>query len=839
MSVFVVSIGLIIVSASVPPSWQEADVVLSDGRLFPAYVLTDDTTGKSAQVRFVPQMGKGRFHDFGGRLNRTLSMGCAGDAIPVLSNNQLRCPGAETPHIHPNITLPDDPLASPNSAVPPVQPWGRPVVQDPRFFGGWLLPVMLVIGLLFLMAWWAERRVKNEPFGPEAPSIPSWTRGAWAWCVAATTMALLLRLFGLGDEALEQNEFTYFMSGLGHDALGGVLLDVNALAQTHPPLFHVLLHWFGGLGNSEWVARLPAAIAGVTAVPLTFALAWRVLGGKTLPAVVAALLAVVSPVHLWYSQDVSPYTLTVVFSLVTLLSMDELLRAPERRRSWWGLILGTWGLFYSHYYGLHLTIGCFLVLLWTIGRRRPGWKALAYRSLAVGSIILVGIVVWLPAFVQAYLWSKGHSTVYQRDVGVYHPTSNLWGDLLDTLRLVGGFPNALRYVALAGVLLAAAHIRFPSLAPSRRLLLLVPLCWFIPFELINRETFLKSLYGGYYFGIRYLLFLFPIVWVLAAACVANVFRSGTARWLKWSTLAIASVALVAGATASVGQLTNTERPDIRSAAAHVRHHVQDGDAVVVGPAVFYQPPFHYYMATEDERDALRINDYMQTPAWHDGWVGVLSEFFEALPKTLQNVHIKRVWLIDHTQHLLGRAEFSERPSKRLATQIESTYEPVSGATKNFHDVSVRLYKRPSPPSLSEPLERIHFGWNDASFIRNFSPSWAYASPGRVIEHNSQVLVPIPTGQRMTRFRLRVGTVAPPNTTPDTHATTLDLRVNGQRVKTVQLDEQFQVVSADLGGAGATDRLDLRFGLQRPKPGAGRPVDIVVDWLAMDYLPEAK
>jgi len=333
--------------------------------------------------------------------------------------------------------------------------------------------------------------------------------------------------------------------------------------------------------------------------------------------------------------------------------------------------------------------------------------------------------------------------------------------------------------------------------------------------------------------------LFPIAWVLAAACVANVFRPGTGRWLKWSTLAMAIVALVAGATASVGQLTNTERPDIRSAAAHVRDHVQDGDAVVVGPAVFYQSPFHYYLATEEKREALRINDYMQTPAWHDGWVGVLSEFFEPLPKTLQSVHIQRVWLIDHTQHLFDRAEFSQRPSKRLVTQIESNYEPVSGAEKSFHDVSVRLYKRSSSPSLSEPVERIHFGWNDASFIRNFSPSWAYASPGRVIEHNSQVVVPIPAGQRLIRLRFRVGTVAAPNTTPDTLATTLDLRVNGQLVKTVQLDDQFQVVSADLGGAGPRDRLDLRFGLQRPKPGAGRPVELVADWLAMDYRPEAK
>ncbi|MFT5435152.1 MAG: hypothetical protein ACI9OJ_005869, partial [Myxococcota bacterium] len=230
-----------------PPYLQEGVAVLEDGREISGFIDTRDASGESksqgAAVRFSPAFAGGAFWAFGDSLRRNLYFGCS-EGAPALQQDRLSCPtGAVV--LRPDVTLPDDPSAYPNSNVPPVRPGGRPVTQSMHFIVPWLLPcgaaLILCIGLgLFL-----RRRGRLMGLGLPEPARQPMDRRTLILGIGITAIGLLLRFWGLGDEPLEQNEFTYVMSALGHDDPMSVVLDINAMAQTHPPLPHLITWLFG------------------------------------------------------------------------------------------------------------------------------------------------------------------------------------------------------------------------------------------------------------------------------------------------------------------------------------------------------------------------------------------------------------------------------------------------------------------------------------------------------------------------------------------------------------------------------------------------------------------
>jgi len=82
-------------------------------------------------------------------------------------------------------------------------------------------------------------------------------------------------------------------------------------------------------GDSEFSVRFLSLFFGALTVPLLFVTARRLFDGTT--ALVAALLATLSPLYLWYSQETRMYTL---ITFLLLLSSYLLLRATEKTR--WG-----------------------------------------------------------------------------------------------------------------------------------------------------------------------------------------------------------------------------------------------------------------------------------------------------------------------------------------------------------------------------------------------------------------------------------------------------------------------------------------------------------------------
>lgn len=149
----------------------------------------------------------------------------------------------------------------------------------------------------------------------------------------------LVRSIGLGQNSLWSDEAVsavYARSSLE------VIWEGGGQELSHPPLFDTLLHFSISQNDSEARARLPSAVASALAVGVVFLAGRRLFGGKF--AVAAALLALFSPLDVWYAREARQAALGALFVTAAIYGVA--------RRDWTGRILGALGLtlaFFSYY----------------------------------------------------------------------------------------------------------------------------------------------------------------------------------------------------------------------------------------------------------------------------------------------------------------------------------------------------------------------------------------------------------------------------------------------------------------------------------------------------------
>ena len=82
----------------------------------------------------------------------------------------------------------------------------------------------------------------------------------------------------------------------------------------HPPFYYALLHgWAALLGTGPAALRLLSVIIGVVTIPLLYLVARRMLSARA--ALLATLLLTISPLHVYYSQEVRMYGLVALLSV--------------------------------------------------------------------------------------------------------------------------------------------------------------------------------------------------------------------------------------------------------------------------------------------------------------------------------------------------------------------------------------------------------------------------------------------------------------------------------------------------------------------------------------------
>jgi uncharacterized membrane protein len=365
-----------------------------------------------------------------------------------------------------------------------------------------------------------------------------------------------------------------------HQAHLGLPELIQDLAQgdRHPPLHHVLL-WLvmRTIGDGDLAIRIPSIAAGALLVPAVYALAAELFDRRT--GVVAALLTVLAPILVWYSQEARGYALEALFTSLAVLGCARILR--RGRPGDFALhavaaALAVW----THWFALLVVAATELVLFAEIiHRRRLGDPIRTFlRRWALASAALLCQLVPLGILAVAQVRATGTGGGYagasssgEGAVSFYAIVSNgAWA-------LFGFHPDAVTEVLSAvWPLLMLATLLLIGRGVSRRAALLLT-CTTVPLLAL----LVLGLRSPDVFDVRYFVAVVPIVLVLVARAARTWPRSPLGRTV--ATTAIAGVL----AAALIDQQTNPDNPrryDFREALAQVRAEARPGDVLL------YQPP---------------------------------------------------------------------------------------------------------------------------------------------------------------------------------------------------------------------------------------------------------
>jgi len=140
--------------------------------------------------------------------------------------------------------------------------------------------------------------------------------------------AAVLRLFRLDFQNLWVDEMMSVHVAMPE---GYTIWQLTA-HNIHGPLHTFVLYLFTFLGTSDWWLRFPSAVAGIGSVWMIYR--WvQLLCGENVARAAAVLLAV-SPLHIYYSQEVRNYSFVVFFALVTCYLLERLVQRAGRGATW-------------------------------------------------------------------------------------------------------------------------------------------------------------------------------------------------------------------------------------------------------------------------------------------------------------------------------------------------------------------------------------------------------------------------------------------------------------------------------------------------------------------------
>lgn len=204
------------------------------------------------------------------------------------------------------------------------------------------------------------------------------------WALAGLVgLALAVRFAGLGVQSYHHDE-VITVARVIPGSFGDMLGHVKG-SESNPPLYYVLVWaWAKAFGSDEVAIRSLSALFGAATVPVAFLAAREALNERA--GLIAAALAAVNPMLIWYSQEARSYALLVLLGSLSLLFF---LRALRRRG---GRDLALWALasaaaLYSHYFAVFAVA---IEAAWLLIAMRHRWRAVLP---AVAAVALVGLAL--------------------------------------------------------------------------------------------------------------------------------------------------------------------------------------------------------------------------------------------------------------------------------------------------------------------------------------------------------------------------------------------------------------------------------------------------------------
>ena len=293
------------------------------------------------------------------------------------------------------------------------------------------IPTLLVfdaitLGLLLWVIWRDRRGVQ--------PGTPAWSfdvdlRWVWAGAFVLLGAGILFRLVNLGYADFQGDEAR---AALRAAAVLQGYEDVLFLHKKGPTeiLLPTLIYTLTGHLN-ETTARLPFALANLTALFAVWLLGWRLF--NPLAGWIAAMFFALDGYFIGFARIVQYQSIVLLMSIVVVLLLYRTVRRPQALTGYLtlaALLLAT-GLL-SHYEGVLVALpAAFLwaILLW---RNRRDWKRIAG---ATGVAAVVGGAL-LAAFYVPYVINPRFAATYfyltDRRIGGSPPYNNLLDVFLRT-----------------------------------------------------------------------------------------------------------------------------------------------------------------------------------------------------------------------------------------------------------------------------------------------------------------------------------------------------------------------------------------------------------------------
>lgn len=216
------------------------------------------------------------------------------------------------------------------------------------------------------------------PVHPHTPiqsrAIPFLIIGA----LAATT-----RFFRLGHQSFWYDEV--FSLRVGEQSVPALITDALRDA-VHPPLYYLVLHPFLGLGEAEWIARLPSALLGVCFIALLFIAANELLGRRG--AWIVAVCSLLSPYQVYFAQETRMYALLECLALLSTILLYRSI-TTGRARLWLGYTIATFLALMTHYMMAGLILGHGLWICWASGRRQMDRRNCGWWLLSQVGVLLL------------------------------------------------------------------------------------------------------------------------------------------------------------------------------------------------------------------------------------------------------------------------------------------------------------------------------------------------------------------------------------------------------------------------------------------------------------------
>jgi hypothetical protein len=442
---------------------------------------------------------------------------------------------------------------------------------------------------------------------------------------------------------------------------------------------------------------------GVLTVPLMYATAVALFRSRA-AGLLAALLVAVSPLHVWYAQEVRMYTL---LTFLCLLSSYLLLLAVEVRGGWQVAALWAGYTFvnvaacYTHYFAFVVLAfqAVYLLSVWWRRGFRP--RHLIAGAAASGVFTVLAYLPWLP-----YLLGR-----YGDDPSYWAGRLKLGEVLVDIAVFFAGGESVteatgisffvvyatLLLVCLVALLVRAAHTTRLEAGDTDALLPAAyePILFLLFYLLLPPALILAVSYAAPKFNARYVMVSHPpLVLIVAGGLVALWQLRGSLMGKVSRQAGVVLALLFLLGTSAYADLAaygdpNFARADFRGVADYLRRHVGEDETVILVSGHAF-PVFDYY-APDLERHLLPDSTTLDTGETLD--YSVAADLNEWLAGK------EGVWLVLWQDEVVDPAGYVPL---MLAEMGEET--PVGRA---FAQVDVRHYRLPEDAVFSERPEIAH------------------------------------------------------------------------------------------------------------------------------------